>query len=326
MNSAVQHLYQRHNGIDAFRYIAFIFVVLLHCFVTSDQEFHYSIWVYQAGRFAVPFFFIASGYFMARSDHKFLEGVIKVAKRLAPIFIVWLLIYFLLFGQIKDLLQLKSVVRLLITGGKASFHLWFLPALGISMIMILGLKRFSMNLSIFVAFFLFLFGLLKGPYREFFDIAALPISSRNGPFFSFAFVLTGYLISRKKISLSTRWAIFTMLFGLSLQISEAFLISYFSNARFIHHDFLIGTYFFGVGVFFIALNTPSSKPVDFLARLGAVSLGMYCIHLMFIRWMEGYFERSILAEDVIIVFTVIILSTISSFLLSKIPYLRKLVS
>ncbi len=325
MNSPALAPRVRNIGIDAFRYIAFIFVVVLHGFIRTDEEFHSSIWIFHTARFAVPFFFIASGYFLARSDPEFKSGLLRTLKRIAPIFIVWVLIYLTLFGHLDDLTRLDSFLHILATGGFA-YHLWFLPALAVGTIMLLWLKSYGPKVLIGIGIFLYLTGMIFDQYHTVFGIPELPIRTRNGPFFSFAFVATGYLISKYKIELTIRHGIILAIFGLILQIIEALFLSHIAGSSFRSYDFFIGTFLYGVGIFFVALNLQPSKFINFLAKLGSLSLGIYCIHLGFIFWLEKSYDRTTLEGATIVVLVVIILSTISSLLLSKIPYFRKLVA
>ena len=71
-------------NIDAMRFIASIAVIPLHATDTPDP-------VRQGCRFAVPFFFFISGYFLGRRDFQKPWSIIRTLfVRLFPVIIVWL--------------------------------------------------------------------------------------------------------------------------------------------------------------------------------------------------------------------------------------------
>ena len=84
-----------YNGLDVFKVIAAVFVVLLHAIETTDYFFCGIKFVFT--RFAVPFFFITSGFFfykgLSKAENK-KAYFLKYEKNLLKIFFVWgVLIY-----------------------------------------------------------------------------------------------------------------------------------------------------------------------------------------------------------------------------------------
>src|SRR5579871_5387502 len=90
----------RNQGVDAFRYLLAYLVVLLHSLpgnaVTADAVWPF--WLSSICRAAVPFFFVASGYFLKPAPG--LAAVLKPLKRLLPVYAFWFAIY-----AIWDVLQ-----------------------------------------------------------------------------------------------------------------------------------------------------------------------------------------------------------------------------
>lgn len=80
--------------------------------------------------------------------------------------------------------------------------------------------------------------------------------------------------------------------GAALQTTEILAMDYY-NPRF-EHDQLLGTLPFGVGFFLVMLNLPASRPARLLARLGPYSIGIYCLHLLFIEISLSLEARGVL--------------------------------
>lgn len=80
---------EMYTGIDLFKLIAAFLIVLLHSVETSD--FYASGIKYVFTRFAVPFFFITSGYFFSKGLHKASEKrnyFFKYEKTLIKLFVI----------------------------------------------------------------------------------------------------------------------------------------------------------------------------------------------------------------------------------------------
>jgi surface polysaccharide O-acyltransferase-like enzyme len=86
---------ERHIGIDSFRYILCFPVALLHS-LPGMAGHTTTIWATITAcvcRGAVPFFFIASGYFMRTPLSWRPEMLIRPIGRLLPVYIAWFCVY-----------------------------------------------------------------------------------------------------------------------------------------------------------------------------------------------------------------------------------------
>ena len=317
----------RLGGIDAFRVFALIAVVLLHSFQpATDAPLDGGILLYFA-RWAVPFFFIVSGYFFGLRDPGTVDGIIKLAKRLTPVILFWLLVYIVYFKKTFVLTDPIAICKYLFTGGMA-FHLWFLSALAISGAVVLCVKRFGLAVLFTVAALLYLFGLGFGAYRELLSLPEIPwgnqaFKTRWGPFLGVLFIAAGYYLGRKGVKTSLRTGLYITIFGAFLQLAEAYLI--WSNGYDFSYEFLFGTVPFGIGMFLVALNLNEGKFLTMLAPLGQAVLGAYCIHLIFLDLLSPHFDQTCLSQGVVLGAIVFILSLVASYLMSKIPYLHRVV-
>ena len=85
-----------YSGIDLFKLIAAVLVVFLH--VVETNSWYPNEIKYVFTRFAVPFFFITSGFFFFKGLEKSRDikaYFIKYEKNLINIFMIWALVIYL---------------------------------------------------------------------------------------------------------------------------------------------------------------------------------------------------------------------------------------
>lgn len=126
-------------SIDALRVISILAVVLIHQTTTTLQilnhnvpEAPFSLFLNQASRFAVPLFFLISGFVMELNNKNHLSYLTFFKKRASRIlvpFIFWSALYFYI-GNKFSITNLASYnfIEDLITG-QAAYHLYFIPTL-----------------------------------------------------------------------------------------------------------------------------------------------------------------------------------------------------
>ena len=154
--------------MDVLRTIAIVFVIAIHTVPFQDplfpigQTFDFATLINQAARFAVPLFFVLSGYFWAQklSVEKLVVGpTVKMVKRIMTIFLFWSLIYLLptnivqafeygFLGPFKQFYWNLSNAAgrpflTLMQGTKD--HLWFLNGLLCSLIIAATFVRFGLG-------------------------------------------------------------------------------------------------------------------------------------------------------------------------------------
>jgi len=343
---------KRIPGVDLFKIIGVIAVITLH--VTSLSfpatrhitEFSNPLLIAnQAARFAVPYFFIISGYFWGKkiiAGADILQTSIKFVKRVLIVFLAWSFIYLLpydIFGDFKygpvGLLKItfshvldvaKHPLRFLLVG--TSDHLWFLSALMISAITCACLL-FTRRIYILLTFsaVLYIIGLLGGAYAYTPIGIHFAFSTRNGPFEGLAFFASGYFLSTMKPNRSWLWkgCVFLAV-GYMLHFLELYLLI----ARFevkILPDYLLGTFFVGIGFALIALSNAVLPSAHFLSTYATLTLGVYAIHVIYLDLLvhaKGMFPGGLWYPFIII--AVYILSVSRVFLMSKNQTLRQIVT
>jgi surface polysaccharide O-acyltransferase-like enzyme len=277
---------ERNSDIDAIRFVGFCAIALLHTVTTNQPAVTANALIDHATRWAVPVFFMLSGYLLEAGRRSGWEKWKRAAVRLAIIFVSWEVIYYGVRAVVLGPDPMPSIPGLLLSGGVA-WHLWFLPSLGLCLTIFLLLRPFGWSLLIAVAGLFFVLGLVLGPYAPLTGASRLiemlgksdgVIGTRSGPFFGLIFVVLGAHIAVRPADEGHRalwWGV--ALGGLALQIVEAQVLVSAAGARFAAYDYLFGTLIFGLGAF-MALRRLSYHPL--LAHLGRLALGMYCCHVL----------------------------------------------
>jgi surface polysaccharide O-acyltransferase-like enzyme len=312
----------RNQGVDLLRLVSFVAIVIIH--VTSGGDFGaFKVLPVELDiccRFAVPFFFIASGYFTSVQDAA--QTAWRLFGRVLVPYLIWYFVYNA--SSIAELMTTGRIsidtVSLLITGG-AGFHLWFLPALFVGTMIVCFLMRFGVAVAVAVSIALYacavvidtrLYGLLHVNW---------PIwASRNGVLMAPLFILIGNVISntsrdgRPKRNI----AVVLILSGALLHVLE-------SNVTLVGDlqvaQSTIGILLFSVGLFLIGLEAEIDMP--FLRHAAPLLLGAYCVHLYILEIVREIspFTPGLLAGTVSII-VVALLSFAASYLLSNIAYVR----
>ena len=185
-------------GIEYFRVAAAFLVVAIHCspLLTYSETADF-IFTRVLARAAVPFFFMVTGYFVIGKPEK----TRKFLKKTGVIYLVSILLYLplnLYAGNFAGLTPGAALTQLLFEG--TFYHLWYLPAALLGVLVASLLSRSRVGLGIAGA--LYLLGLLGDSYWGL--VSGVPVVSdaynvvfsvagytRNGLFFAPLFLLLG---------------------------------------------------------------------------------------------------------------------------------------
>lgn len=340
----------RVETIDAMRVLAMVAVIQIHTpwhGGTGDLTLDTATLLDQIARFAVPFFFVISGYFWSAgsaSTEDYWARSVTISKRALLVFVFWSLLYgidnsvrIIRHDGITSLVKLVisivyplhplGFVNSLFQGTK--YHLWFLPALAIAALIsgaLLSRRRECMLFVLAVA--LFVVGLGGSAYSGSPFGFTANFNFRNGPFFSLIMFVSGHAIQRygqgvKLLPVGIAMAIG----GFVLQHVESTWIHQQWGSR-LTHNYVVGTYFYGVGISMIALSNARFLRIKSLVSIGPLTLGVYASHCFFVdrmHWIErvapGPTSRQV--AYVAIVFT---LALSTSFLLAQWHRTRRFVT
>ncbi len=336
--------------IDSFRAIAILGVIFIHTEPfrhLGDGSLVYwtiSVLLNSLSRFAVPFFFITSGYFFAKG---FKEGrpderrYFRNVKRLLFLFLAWSIIYFVVptsagavyqeglfsavWSHMSAVIAETTLTELVFQGTKV--HLWFLIALVFAVSFAFFLHRPQLKWLFYAgATALYAAGLLSGPYASTPLGIAMDFDIRNGPFFGTFFVAIGIWLYGRNANVRVSAALSLTVLGFALQVAEAFLLNRFYGLSPFEHDYLIGTAPFGIGLMLLATSGFKSGRATRLSTIGRYSLGIYLSHFLILE-LSNPLSYLISGPAWEILFPAIVFasSLLLVLLLSRIPYLSRLV-
>jgi surface polysaccharide O-acyltransferase-like enzyme len=304
MSLPSHQLASRLPAVDLFRVLGILAVIGLHVGYqvdpTAGRRFDLAALCGQFERFAVPMFFILSGYFWAgKCVHRrdYWPRALALARRLLLLFACWCAIYAafdvaaaamrhgsLMLGLEAVAARHTGPLTLLLQGTRV--HLWFLPALASAALLsgaLLAAGRWR-TLAILAAL-AFLTGLAGKAYAPVLGLS-WQFNFRNGPFFSMAPFVAG--IALRRIMPAPTWlgrGALIAAAGLLLQLGEVVWLHRDWGAS-LEQDYVFGTLAYGLGVSMVALSGAGlgagTRHVPPLAATGALTLGVYVSHYLFI--------------------------------------------
>lgn len=205
----------RYAGIDGFRLAAAVMVTAIHTApfsgISGSLDF---LITYCAGRAAVPFFLMITGYFVLgpwKAQGCLQDGkVMRFLRKTMFLYAVSVVLYVpvnLYSGSIPE--SVGSFLKMLLFDG-TFYHLWYFPAVILGCLIVMGLaKRFSAGTAAWVCAALYLIGaggdsfyglVSRIPAAETFYQAIFTVSSytRNGIFYAPVFLFLGMLLGQRR--------------------------------------------------------------------------------------------------------------------------------
>ena len=286
----------RKYTIDLLRAIGAFSVITLHMpYVGLSQGTVDSILL--SGRWAVPFFFLASGYFFEISSQGNLDKeFIKTLKHLINLFVVTNAIYFFIalrteFYSLGDILSIRTLVL------GDYFHLWFIGALIFAYLLLWFILSARLTwLMPLVVLFGLAFCLLADPYSAFAPInldGFLPRFLLSVPFLFLGFLCSRYHLPEKAGFIPL---ILLVLGGAFLQVAERSYLPHFGTAPRNSHEFFLGTFIFSIGLFILAAKIKLNK-ANALTEIGRqYSLFIYLYHPLLIVFIY-YLIKNLAWQD-----------------------------
>lgn len=351
MNSSTVKLKDKNYSIESLRFIAALAVICIHFFYPKNKEL--TLWINQWARFAVPFFFMVSGYFLAQKLQKNDKPSVyfKYIKKVLILYIVWQVIYFMnppigdiyIYGIKKAyLVKWNGFIHqrwdLIVFKGFAQ-HLWFFASLSLTVLYFLIFRLKRVYLMLGFSILLYLVGALTKAYVKT-SIGIDPrflgfpdkFNTNNLIFFSALPFTVGVLFSLKNWKVNIGVAFLVLIIGYGLHAAEVWWL----GTQKLHQrvDYVFSTILVGLGVFMIGLAR--FKPLEWkpLASLGKYSLGIYGMHVLVSVWIYTTFQKLLNEEEmtqllsykhIILTVGTLIVSTGITYILSKIPILKNIV-
>lgn len=245
------------DNVDFIRYIFAIVVIVLHVrpfLGTMDQlDLFFNNMI---SRICVPLFFMTTGYFAAKKEVQNPGYIKQYIKGMIPLYLIWSIIYIPValtwisqyipeIINLVDSLNMPSIlipfvyliglilvilVAILYVG--IYYHLWYFPALILSLIILDKWKKhFNIKVLLVISFFLLLlgatetyYGLLPTDYQKIVSYYfTYFLTTRNFLFFGLFYVTLGYYMGKKQV-LYTPYSFLKLIICTFLLVSEVLFL------------------------------------------------------------------------------------------------------
>lgn len=341
-----------YKTLDIFKFICALLVISIHTYplltFSKTANFYVSLVI---GRIAVPFFFVCSAFFLFKKlniscgiKSKYNSSILKnYLIRLLKLYIIWCILYFpfTIITWINNGFGISDIVvylrNFIFAGG--CYHLWFLPAMAFSTIIVyLLIFNYRSNTKIVkICLSLYVIGAVINIFGN--NLMQIPVLSsiirvydaiftttRNGIFFAPIFTFMGYYIARNDFNDNKRWLSGAILISLIALLLEASLYHYVFK---IDND-LISMYISLVPLMFylfnllIKVNLKTRINGRFLRQLSTL---MYLAHIGFVDilyMLNTYLNWNNLMIYLVVVVLTLFLSTIIVLLSDRFKILKEL--
>lgn len=283
--------------VDLIKFVASLFVILIHCTFYGGL----GITVKAMARFAVPFFFLSTGYFLyGNSSHKLLKKLRHMVGLALSAFVLYFAFYAVLsfvqkgtdglLGYLTDFADFEKIVRFLAFNVPFSFtNLWYLFAVVYVYLIYYGLVKCkaSDRLIFAIAFSLLAAHLLIWQVNLSLQLTNHTFYVRNFLFFGFPMITAGAFLKKhqQKIpKLSCGMLVLLSAIGASLSIGSRWLIG--------NKSLPLGAIILSVSLFVYAIQTKPCAEHSFLRKAGAYSTYIYILHPCVIRLVQLWAEQS----------------------------------
>jgi len=281
-----------YGGIDRFRIIAALLIVGIHTYPLSSVSAELNFGVINVfARIAVPFFLMITGCFMSPR----LKPSINSIKKTGLLYAIATLLYLpvsIYAGYYSNGNILAAIAKNIVFDG-TFYHLWYLPAsmIGVLLICALG-RRFSLNVIFGFTVFLYVLGLLGDSYYGLtseisFLKAAYGIGfrvfsyTRNGLFYAPVFLAMGAVTAKSERQITKRASIARFIVSMALMLAEGFILRRFGYQR---HDSM---YIFLIPCMFFLFRLTLAGKGKASPALRDISTWIYILHPLFIIGVRG---------------------------------------
>ena len=286
-----------YPAIDIAKLVCALLVVAIH-----TEPFAFNYWLDKAfgvlTRIPVPFFFMASGFFLFYTD-KEKTTFLKISKycfRILILYTAWSIIYLpLLYSRCltDNSFNTSMFLKSIFWFGSYS-HLWYLIAsIVAALLTYVSLKVTSMKMTFFISVVFLIFGTMFSTYAPLFKRLHLgvldrilsvldTIGTRNGLFYGFFYITLGaYAIQCKSYKIAIYLAVFVVSF-IALAVEGFIAVRYVGS---IEHNlwFCAPPLVFSSYMIILSLKPIISKKIALICRNGSTII--YTSHRLFIVFL-----------------------------------------
>mgnify|MGYP002729723916 FL=1 len=311
----------QYQNLDLFRFLSSIIIIVLHVrpFFTVSYELDMAI-NNIIGRICVPFFFLISGYFAAKQEQKKPDYIRSYIRSMIPVYLLWSAVYLpwslsLAAPYIEQasgllctiglptviqnlllllLVPLAMIIALLYSG--VYYHLWYFPALLLSMLVLRWWKRkYSLRVLLIFSFVLLLFGATETYYGfcgQFFQSLlhyyyAVFFTTRNFLFFALFYVTLGYWMGKQEQPASSL-CFLKLLLSIAALVGEGMLLQ---TTQRLDSNILLAcvplVYYLFSCLLYTNIHVPQLSEIPFRA----ISKYYYLVHPLMILFVHAWFPQ-----------------------------------
>ena len=340
--------------MDVLRVIACFSVIMIHSsayYVVKDIG-SFNFWVGNIfdglARIGVPLFVMISGALMLDKNYQFsTQKIIKHIIRMIVFFVFWSVLYCFIFNIVGSIIiehESIDITKIIVSLIKGHYHLWFVYLI-IGLYLIVPLLRLWVNdtnkkyveyfiiLSIIFTYIIPQIISIGSNYSNLFehinDIIERKLSLKYVGGFTTYFILGWYI---NNYELKNKRIIYILgLFGVLITIMGTYILSNTTGkALQMYGNLYINVLFQTVAVFVIIKDKFKNMHTNnIINSISKYSLGIYAIHALIVTIMYRIIEKVNIDFALINIPVVFIVSFVFayliSFILSKIPVLKKVV-
>ena len=276
--------------LDLLKVLLAVVVILRHCGQQfySPESLFVKIITCSISPIAVPTFFTISGFLLFRKEVS-VNVLKRQAFRVIRLYLLWSLIYspiIVRYAQKKESVSklLISFLRKFFFGG-AYYHLWFLPSLAVALCITYTLWKLvrNNNYLLLIALVLYVIGTIVdtyhffSPYTDWKLYKDIFLTTRNGVFFGFFFVVIGKVIAEGQIVLEKKSVIFcSLILGCILLILEGWFLCWANRYSVVNMNF--SSIFISPSLLIIAIQTSKRFSYSNGKELRNMSTVLFCCH------------------------------------------------
>ena len=311
----------QYQNLDLFRFLSSIIIIVLHARPFFPVSYEIDMAINNIiGRICVPFFFFISGYFAAKQEQKKPDYIRSYIRSMIPVYLLWSAVYLPwslslaapYIQQVSGLLctiglptaiqnllllllvPLAVIVALLYSG--VYYHLWYFPALLLSMLVLRWWKRkYSLRGLLTVSFVLLLFGATETYYGfcgQFFQSLlhyyyAVFFTTRNFLFFALFYVTLGYWMGKQEQPASSL-CFLKLLLSIAALVGEGMLLQ---TTQRLDSNILLAcvplVYYLFSCLLYTNIHVPQLSEIPFRA----ISKYYYLVHPLMILFVHAWFPQ-----------------------------------
>lgn len=325
----------RNTNIDLSKSIACLGILGLHCIGYVNYTLYYIC------TFSVPVFFMVNGYLMFNKQSVTVKYSLGKILSLLRIIIIWNLIITIpmMILKHKFINPLDQIGNSVIQQGYL-WHFWFFGTLILLYLLLVPLHKlvnhpkFGLTIHIVLCTLLLILCILNTVYSCYSHYPMgilIPQSLRL--WISLFYYLSGGLIAKvvdKKVYKNLPiipLAIFVFILGIVCNYGQKHLGLYMYSNRAAEHfydELTVIIWCISIFILFLKINIPE-KLCKVIIGFSKLSLGVFIIHPLILKVSETFFEIKTTPQAIALWGLITILSVITAFVISKIPYVKKLI-